>query len=400
MTSIVAKSFVLLRTYPGINRKLILHDVRNSRAAIARCISQTKLNLSKDEDNKTTSTAVDLYAFARVKSKEKETYLEVLRMYINRDIYRRGHVEFIYAAMKHMEEFGVDKDLEVYKSLLNVLPKGKFIPTNLIQAEFMHYPKQQQCAIDLLEQMEDNWVVPDEETEIILLNIFGKTGYPLRKYWRMMYWMPKFKNASPWALPEILPDDSLELAKLAIERITSVDVRSKVTVFQSKDLEDSIDKTWVVSGTSPDQQELMIKHPPDVPIYVEGPFRIWLRNVAINYFILRAEPVERPKPPPVDIDDVSDIKLPFWDTERSSAVAVETTVHEQEDGTILAVCATGTSSRDSLLSWIRSLEKENSALAKIPVLFTLKSPLGAVTVAQDKSNASENPEGDKKIDNK
>ena len=31
-------------------------------------------------------------------------------------------------------------------------------------------------------------------------------------------------------------------------------------------------------------------------------------------------------------------------------------VHEQEDGTILAVCATGSSSRDSLLSWVRKLE--------------------------------------------
>ena len=31
-------------------------------------------------------------------------------------------------------------------------------------------------------------------------------------------------------------------------------------------------------------------------------------------------------------------------------------VHEQEDGTILAVCATGSSSRDSLLSWVRRLE--------------------------------------------
>ena len=30
------------------------------------------------------------------------------------------------------------------------------IPTNVFQAEFMHYPKQQQCAIDLLEKMEDN----------------------------------------------------------------------------------------------------------------------------------------------------------------------------------------------------------------------------------------------------
>lgn len=45
---------------------------------------------------------------------------------------------------------------ETYKKILDILPKGKMIPTNVFQAEFMHYPKQQQCAIDLLEKMEDN----------------------------------------------------------------------------------------------------------------------------------------------------------------------------------------------------------------------------------------------------
>lgn len=88
--------------------------------------------------------------------KTKETYLEVIKMFEERDTRRRGHVEFIYAALSRMKEFGVQKDLEVYKALVDVLPKGKLIPTNIFQAEFMHYPKQQQCAVDLLEQMEDN----------------------------------------------------------------------------------------------------------------------------------------------------------------------------------------------------------------------------------------------------
>lgn len=88
--------------------------------------------------------------------KTKETYLEVIKMFEGQDTRRRGHVEFIYAALSRMKEFGVQKDLEVYKALVDVLPKGKFIPTNIFQAEFMHYPKQQQCAVDLLEQMEDN----------------------------------------------------------------------------------------------------------------------------------------------------------------------------------------------------------------------------------------------------
>ncbi len=52
--------------------------------------------------------------------------------------------------------------------------------------------------------------------------------------------------------------------------------------------------------------------------------------------------------------------------------------HEQEDGSIFACCATGTSSRDSLLSWVRLLQRDNPDLSDIPILFTLTSPLGPV----------------------
>lgn len=70
--------------------------------------------------------------------------------------------------------------------------------------------------------------------EQMLLNTFGRRGIPLRKYWRMMYWMPKFRHLSPWYLPENLPQDALELAKLAIHRITSVDVDTRIDVWQVK----------------------------------------------------------------------------------------------------------------------------------------------------------------------
>lgn len=54
------------------------------------------------------------------------------------------------------------------------------------------------------------------------------------------------------------------------------------------------------------------------------------------------------------------------------------TVHEQEDGCVFGCCATGTSSKDSLLSWVRFLQRENPDLQDIPILFTLSSPLGPV----------------------
>ncbi len=88
--------------------------------------------------------------------RNKDTFLEAVKIYTTRPGPRRGHVEFILSALKYMEEFGVHRDLQAYKDLLDILPKGIYIPTNMFQAEFFHYPKQQQCILDLLEQMEDN----------------------------------------------------------------------------------------------------------------------------------------------------------------------------------------------------------------------------------------------------
>ena len=73
-------------------------------------------------------------------------------------------------------------------------------------------------------------VMPDSETEIMMVNVFGMNAFPLRKLRRMAYWMPKFKNLSPWPVPDPLPDNGLEIAKLAIERIMSVDHQSKISV--------------------------------------------------------------------------------------------------------------------------------------------------------------------------
>lgn len=228
--------------------------------------------------------------FDSAQQRTKESFVEMVNIFEQRDIHRRNHVEFIYAALKNMEEFGVHTDIEVYKSLINVMPKGKFIPTNIFQAEFMHYPKQQQCIIDLLEQMEDNGVIPDYEMEAMLLNVFGKRGHPLRKYWRMMYWMPKFKNLSPWPVPFPPPSDIQELARLAIERMCSVDLKSKVEVFDTEDVKESIDKTWIISGMSNEQSQLLHEHKKPNPIFIEGPSIIWLRNKSVHYFTLRADP--------------------------------------------------------------------------------------------------------------
>lgn len=66
----------------------------------------------------------------------------------------RTHVEFINTALKYVKEYGVHKDLETYKNLLNVFPKGKMIPQSAFQKVFLHYPQQQNCAVKVLDEME------------------------------------------------------------------------------------------------------------------------------------------------------------------------------------------------------------------------------------------------------
>lgn len=110
----------------------------------------------------------------------------------------------------------------------------------------------------------------------------------------MMYWLPKFKYLSPWLLPDPVPDDTFALAQLAVKQMCSIDVQSVVDAYDTSKVENANDKTWVVSGQSPDQKKLLRRHPVGNAIRIEGPHTIWLRSRTINYFILMgdAEPDE------------------------------------------------------------------------------------------------------------
>ncbi|GAB0090994.1 Evolutionarily conserved signaling intermediate in Toll pathway, mitochondrial [Sergentomyia squamirostris] len=343
--------------------------------------NQKKQQQEKPEDEEPIVKEKSLthVTFESVEDKNRQSYLQLIEAFKTQSRHRKNYVEFITAALKNMKEYGVHQDLKIYKALSNVMPKGKFIPENRIQSEFMHYPKQQQVQIDLLEQMEDNGVMPDVEMEAILVNTFGQRGFPVRKLRRMLYWMPKFKNLSPWPLPKPMPNDDLEVAKLAVKRIMSVDLEATVEVFETKDeVTELLDETWIVSGQTPKQKELIKLYQKAKAIYIEGPFNIWLRNRCVYYFILRGDAFPAPPPDDTNPDDVERLEIPpalassvgIGVSMRRNEVSRVRSVHEQDDGTVLAVCVTGTSSKDSLLSWIRILQNKGyDDLANIPILF-------------------------------
>ena len=86
------------------------------------------------------------------------------------------------------------------------------------------------------------------------------------------------RNKDPHPVPFHLPDETLDLARLAIERITSVDRTTEIAVHDTDDIAESIDSTWIVSGQSPVQRDMIRFLPKTKALYVEGAFRVWLRE--------------------------------------------------------------------------------------------------------------------------
>lgn len=100
----------------------------------------------------------------------------------------------------------------------------------------------------------------------------------------------------------------------------------------------------------------------------------------------------------IAIDDVSDIKVSFFSSKPPIGKLLKSipSVHEQEDGVIFSLCATGTSSKDSLLSWIRHLEKNgNPNLEKIPIVFTLRTATKELSKAEENTDDHEMQKSDK-----
>lgn len=124
---------------------------------MTRCL-HTSIVLGTDEDENRSQVITQGYFDQKKDEKHKENFEGAIDIFTHKDTRRRGSVEFIYAAMRNMEQFGVHRDLGSYKKLLEVFPKGKMIPENRLQADFWHYPKQQQCATTLLHKMERNKV--------------------------------------------------------------------------------------------------------------------------------------------------------------------------------------------------------------------------------------------------
>ena len=153
----------------------------------------------------------------------REQFALVLKEFMSREKYRKGHVTFITMALERMEEFKLEKDLLTYNRLLDVFPKGRYHPKRLLDALWPRTLPQCELALELLTRMEDNGIWPDAATYSLLVEVFGKHSLPVDKCERMFYWYARYKDADPYWIDGDLPEDLVELSRLALNRIVNND---------------------------------------------------------------------------------------------------------------------------------------------------------------------------------
>ncbi|XP_012706045.2 evolutionarily conserved signaling intermediate in Toll pathway, mitochondrial [Fundulus heteroclitus] len=382
---------------PATSRLSVLHNQQQQAlrhfhcspaSAKIRPVPARSVDEDKTNSTKSLATQEDLFEQVPEESKTKATFNQVIDVFTKRDIRRRGHVEFIYAALKKMSEFGVEKDLSVYNKLLDVFPKEVFVPRNYIQRMFNHYPRQQECGVQILEQMESYGIMPNVETKVLLVQIFGEKSHPVRKYQRIMYWFPRFKHVNPFPVPQPLPEDPVDLARLSLTRIAN-DLDSKITVYQlpCTDITESgeeIQLPHIVGIQSPSQMELLAKHNPNKPVFVEGPFPLWLRKTCVYYYVLRADPT----PPEEKEEEVYDPERCFdyplqldLDLDRDLGDDESFDVDDLDEGPVFAMCMTSQGDQVTLNQWISGLQQNNPILGKVPTLFRLDAGIQELQAA-------------------
>uniref|UniRef100_A0A8R1E1C3 Evolutionarily conserved signaling intermediate in Toll pathway, mitochondrial n=1 Tax=Caenorhabditis japonica TaxID=281687 RepID=A0A8R1E1C3_CAEJA len=304
--------------------------------------------------------------------RDKDAFMAAIAMF--KEKRGRTHVEFINTALKYVKEYGVHKDLDTYKNLLDVFPKGKMIPQTAFQKIFLHYPQQQNCAVKVLDEMEWHGVQPDKEIHDIMVNAFGEWNFATKKVKRMLYWMPKLKHSNKYLDRRHVEGKSLspsELAGIAL-KMMSRDPASSISLLKFSDSSDPVSK-WLATSQSPSQQRLISELQKGEEIFVDAG-RVYVQDHPVAYITLTGTPKSAPtdefKKEEMDEDYTS------WFQEwKKGRVEAKRSMHEQSHETVYALGAMYQNDNSTALRWVDNLQKTNSNLANLRIRVRLDGKL-------------------------
>lgn len=287
-------------------------------------------------------------------------------------ISRIAYVDFIDQALARLKELGLHKNLNAYKELMKVFPPGKYHPTKYDIGMF-HAP-QQLCAIRILHQMQMNGVKPDREVEKLVIIAFSKHSSVWLKIARMNYWSMKFRNIDPDPLPEELPKKPHQLAKLGLLRMLG-DQRTTVITKNTSSVPKCVDKTWVVYCQNNEQVSIINELPDDSTLYIEdlGYTYVgdsYLSYYALKYYVSEEESKRKSEKPEIEFN-FNTLKVKFYGKPIREKLVEPAERHYIDGSYVLALGATGTSSHDSVMSWLKIMEQRVPKLGKLNVVFSL-----------------------------
>nr|CAD2170750.1 unnamed protein product [Meloidogyne enterolobii] len=175
----------------------------------------------------------------------------------------------------------------------------------------------------------------------------------------------------------------VELARVALKTMCR-DAGTQITSFKAPFLEVQDRFNWVVSAQSPLQKKLIWDLPDNCTCYVDGPFRVWVRERMLNYLVLSAPPTIREDEEWVDLRTSHNVETPEELHKRLWDEGPQINVHQQSDQTILALAILGIHSNEYASVWLNHLHEENKRLYNISVVFRLKQiPKGVFKFQRD-----------------
>lgn len=309
-------------------------------------------------------------------------------------IQKMSYVEFVDEALHRAKELGLEKELDLYKELLRVFPPGRFGPRYQGEWGLFHAP-QQLAVTRIFWQMHKNGLIVDKEFEKLVADSFSIASDVWILVARYNYWSMKFRNLDQHPLPERLPKKPHELAKVAIKRMLP-DLKSIITVTNTSQVPDSVDKTWLVSAQSPTQQAVIDRLDDKATLYIEDGGLAYVGSQYLSYFVLKyyvdeaTREAKKEKPREFNFNT---LKMSFFGKPIKEKLESLYDKHYADGSYILAIGASGTSSQDSLLSWLKVLQRRNPRLGKLNVVFKISRPSPEIIEYKpgEDSNRSQEP---------
>nr|CAB3240745.1 evolutionarily conserved signaling intermediate in Toll pathway, mitochondrial-like [Phallusia mammillata] len=381
-------------------------DIEEDASLLEHYINKAKHDLGSFED----------IEYMDVFDPNKKLYYKMVDLWLKEaGETRRGHREFIVTVMHAMSRFNVESDISAYTKLLDCFPQGEHTGLkrdHWFLAAFKDKIADHLLGDKLIRLIAENGAIPNEELHNKTTDLFGKFSPTTFAARSILFWYGRLVsfNKYPMSVSDFKQLSPIEVAFYGLRQINPgldgnyqcfpVD-KTKCTEILDAGKIDSI-----ISVQTPEQQTLLAKHDPMVPIFIEGPNLCYFREKTVQYYVMRTDP--RNKEPDTASkshilatkDWWTDFYKTDWKTDKKiqkdsgklySSEWLFPTIHldknlsskseierdicqiekdtEAVEGPVYAIACTDYNSPAALQGWIKGLVQTNKKLALCSVVF-------------------------------